>query len=80
MHDDIPRSIWEKSYPQSSEKKKELNYSVTDTVIIKEDPNEQEESSLKLLEHSKFYQDSEHPQSKHSRTRNEAKSITLEER
>lgn len=44
MHDDIPKSIWEKSsYPQSTEKDK-LDYSMTDTVIIKEFPNEEEES------------------------------------
>lgn len=44
MHDDIPKSIWEKSsYPQSTEKDK-LDYSMTDTVIIKEFPNEEDES------------------------------------
>lgn len=44
MHDDIPRSIWEKSsYPQSTEKDK-LDYSMADTVIIKEFPNEEDES------------------------------------
>lgn len=78
MHEDIPRSIWEKSCPQSCEKEKDLNYSITDTVIIKEDPQEQEDSSLKLLDHSKYYQDSE-LHSFQSRPKVE-KEMTIEER
>lgn len=54
MHDDIPKSIWEKSScPQSTEKDK-LEYSMADTVIIKEFPNEEDSSLHEHAAHNYF--------------------------
>jgi hypothetical protein len=46
MHNEIPKSIWEKeSLPQSEEKGKEAEFSVSNTVVINEDA---EEESLQI--------------------------------